>query len=110
MGSLSLVCYVASASRMSQEQIRAATRVTEAAIGITWLAGAILVVMGEWYLSTWWYVKIALVVLISAIHTFLHRRWKRDIASNVQTNNAIAPFILGATFLVVLLAVVKTPV
>ncbi len=109
VGSLGLICFVTRSVRMDAEQIRVATRVTDAAIGITWLAGIVLVVMGGWYLATWWYIKTGLVVFISAIHTFLHRRWRRAGVSGAQTHELIAPLLLVLTMIVVLLVVLKLP-
>lgn len=109
VGSLSLVCIVTSTARLNQEQMRLATRITESAIGVTWLAGIVLVVMGGWYGSTWWYVKVLLVIVVSAIHTVFHRRWKSDNAEDVLTNNSVPVFLFVLTLLIVLLVVFKQP-
>ena len=71
-----------------------AVRITEAAIGFTWLIGVILTIMGSWYTSPWWYFKIAFVVLISAIHTFLHRRWKNTTSQDGSLTNSAVPYII----------------
>lgn len=99
-----------SKSAMSAEQLRSATRLTEASIGVTWLAGIALVLLGGWYTSTWWQLKVVLVVLISAIHSILHRRWRQSNTENFTINRAIPIVIAILTFMAILLVVLKRPV
>jgi len=109
IGSLCLVTFVTSTSKMSADQMRVATRVTEASIGLTWLAGITLVIMGSWYGSAWWQIKVVLVILISAIHSIVHRRWKNAASEGASTNGAVPYFILLLTLVIVFLVVFKRP-
>ena len=109
LGSLMLVAFITSTVRMDIAQMRLATRITELSIGVSWLAGIVLVVMGGWYLSTWWQIKIILVVLISAIHTILHRRWKASETEGAKTPRLVPYVLLFTTAAVVGLAVFKQP-
>ncbi len=110
LGSLILASLMTSTTRMDESRMRLSIRITDAAIGVTWLAGIILVVMGSWYLSTWWQLKIVLVIVISAIHTILHRRWKASAAESVKTSPAIPYTLFLITVVVVALAAFKQPV
>lgn len=110
IGSIVLVSFVTANSRMNEVQLGRAIRLTEASIGFTWLLGIILVVMGSWYMSAWWQIKVLLVVLISAIHTFIHRRWKRAATDGGNTAEPVWYVIMALTLVVVLLAVFKWPV
>lgn len=109
LGSLTLVAFVTSTVRMDTSQMRIATRITDLSIGVTWLAGIVLVVMGGWYLSTWWQIKIVLVILISAIHSILHRRWKASEKEGAKTPRFVPFLLLITTLVVVGLAVFKQP-
>lgn len=110
LGSLLLVALITSSTRLDAGQIRIATRVTEASIGFTWLTGLVLVVTGSWYLSTWWQIKVILVVLISAIHTVAHRRWKASASEGVQTRSFFPALLFFLVLPVVGLAVFKRPI
>lgn len=54
---------------------------------VTWLAGLWLAWQGGWYWSGWFHAKIALVILMSAIHGILVRRVK-DFAKDHNTHSA----------------------
>lgn len=110
IGSFVLVAAITASSKLNSDQMRIAVRVTESAIGVTWLAGIALVVMGSWYTSTWWIVKIVVVIAISAVHTFLHRRWKAANSDENAAHPLVWVVLIGLTLLVVLLAVFKQPV
>lgn len=108
IGSLFAVTFIASKVELSHEQLRVAVRITDTAIGITWLMGGVLTVMGGWYASSWWILKVILVVLISAMHTFVHRRWKNNSdLSNISTYRFVPQIILSSALLVVFLVVSK---
>lgn len=109
IGSFFLVSFVSSKSKMSPEQLSIAMRVTEGSIGFAWLFGGILTVMLGWYGSTWWYVKIALVFFVSAIHTFVHRRWKRAGEERVNTHPSVPFLIFFSSFLILIVVVFKIP-
>ena len=85
IGSLVLVTAITASSKLNSDQMRVAVRITESAIGVTWLAGIALVVMGGWYTSTWWIVKIVVVLVISAVHAFC------IVAGNQQTRMKTVP-------------------
>ena len=110
VGSLFIVSYITSKSAMSKVQMSLVIRITEASIGITWLAGIVLVIMGGWYASTWWQIKIVLVLFISAIHTFTIRRWKRASSEGASTHAAVPLLIIALTLLVIILVVLKRPI
>ncbi len=110
VGSFFVVAYMTSTHKMPSENMRSAIRVTEFSIGITWFAGIVLVIMGSWYASSWWHIKIVLVVLLSAIHSIVHRRWKNTDPSYVSTNAAVPVLVVILAFLIVFLAVFKYPV
>ncbi len=109
IGSLFLITLMTSLNGTSADQMKLARRVTEAGIGLTWLFGIVLVVLGSWYTFTWWQIKIVLVIVVSAIHSIMHRRWRRQAESGQQTNPALPWVLLGLTVLVVSLAVFKQP-
>ena len=108
IGGLFLATVITASGSVDREMMRKATRVTETEIGVSWVAGGILVVMGSWYTSSWWYVKIIFVVLISAIHSIVHRRWKAG-GTIAQTNTFLPYAVFLLVFPVVILAVFKWP-
>ncbi len=110
IGSLFLVSLITSITTMNTDQMRSATRITEAGIGVAWLAGVILVVMGGWYAATWWQLKIVLVLIISAIHTIVHRRWRASGPDGASTHASLAFTILLLTLLIIVLVIFKFPV
>jgi len=57
------------------------------AMVVAWLAGLWLVWQGSWYMSGWFQVKFALVIVMSAIHGILVRRVK-DFAADRNTRSA----------------------
>lgn len=109
IGSLFLLTLITSTENLSKVQLKAATRITEAGIGFTWLAGIVLVVMGSWHVATWWQIKIVLVVIISAMHSIVHRRWKRQFEADQQTNAAIPWGVFVLSMFAIALAVFKLP-
>jgi len=108
VGSLVLLSVIYSRAPLSREQFRIAARVTEAAIGATWIAGIVLAVMGSWYSAIWWQLKVLLVVGISAMHTILHRRWGSDDATSATSARFVFPLLL-LTVGVVALVMFKAP-
>ena len=109
IGALFLLTVVSSSNTMTAAQIKTARRVTEAGIGLTWLAGITLAVLGSWYLATWWQIKLVLVVLVSAIHSIVHRRWQQQAETGVRTHSALPWLLLATTVVVIALAVFKQP-
>jgi protoporphyrinogen IX oxidase len=51
-----------------------------------WLLGLGLVYLGGWYAFHWLQAKVALVLLLSAVHGFL-ARWVRDFAADRNQNS-----------------------
>ncbi len=109
IGSLFLLTLITCKENLTTAQLKAATRITEAGIGFTWLAGIVLVVLGSWHLAGWWQIKIVLVVIISAIHSIVHRRWKRQAGADQQTNAAIPWCVFVLSMCAIGLAVFKLP-
>jgi len=91
IGSLGMLTLITSVSRLSAEQMRVATRLTDAAIGASWLAGIVLVLMGGWYTATWWQIKIVLV------------------DERAQTQDFVPIVVFVVSIAVVFLAVYKQP-
>jgi putative membrane protein len=48
---------------------------------VTWLAGLYLAWSGHWLLSGWLHVKLALVIILSAVHGFFSR-WVKDFGTD----------------------------
>ena len=81
------------------------------AMGLAWILGLVLVWLGGWYMSGWFYAKLALVIAMSAVHGFFVR-WVKDFAADRNTRsqkfyrfaNEIPTVLL---ILIVILVVVK---
>ncbi|HSI39697.1 MAG TPA: protoporphyrinogen oxidase HemJ [Xanthobacteraceae bacterium] len=57
------------------------------AMGVTWLAGLVLVWQGGWLASGWLHAKFALVLALTAAHEF-QARWVRDFSADRNTRPA----------------------
>lgn len=110
IGSIGVVSYITSRTHLDSEQLQHARRITEFGIGATWIAGIALVLMGGWYTATWWQIKIVLVIVISAIHSIIHRQWKRTAENQMPIATTFPIFIVVLSCAVVFLAVFKQPV
>ena len=81
------------------------------AMTVTWLAGLYLVWAGQWYSSSWFHAKFALVIAMSGVHGFLGRCVKDFAADTNQRHQRFyriineVPTIL--MIVIVLLVVVK---
>jgi putative membrane protein len=51
------------------------------AMAVTWLAGLSLAWSGHWFSFGWLHVKLALVLVLSAVHGFFSR-WVKDFAAD----------------------------
>lgn len=51
------------------------------AMTVTWLAGLFLAWSGHWFSLGWLHVKLALVLVLSAVHGFFSR-WVKDFAAD----------------------------
>ena len=56
------------------------------AMVVTWLAGLYLAWAGHWYMAGWFHAKLALVLLLSAVHG-LFSRWVKDFAADRNTRS-----------------------
>lgn len=65
---------------------RLLTVIINPAMVVTWALGLWLAWDGGWFASTWLHVKIALVVVLSAMHGFFVR-WVRDFAADRNTRS-----------------------
>jgi len=88
---------------------RLLTVIINPAMVVTWALGLWLAWDGGWFASPWLHVKIALVVVLSAIHGFFVR-WVRDFAADQNTrserfyrivNEAPTLLMVGSVILVV---------
>jgi putative membrane protein len=83
--------------------------VTSPALGVVWILGLSLAMMGDSFSDTWLHIKFAIVFLLSGLHgTVSGKLKKNDTASG---SNALASFSLPGLFVavpaVVFLAVLK---
>ena len=107
IGSFITVCHIAGRTGMKAEQVRSAIRISDTSIGVVWLAGLALMFLGQWYVSVWIYVKLVFVVVISAIHTVMHRRWKSS--GDVVCSPVIAPALFLFAVTAIFIVVTKIP-
>jgi len=81
------------------------------AMGLTWVLGIALVVLGGWYTSPWMIAKFLFVVALSALHGMLSGQVKK--LAEVPDHQVPAwmrwllPVELGMVFIVVLLVILK---
>lgn len=75
------------------------------AMVVTWLAGLWLVWGGGWDKAHWLHAKIALVIVMSAIHGFLAGR-VRDFAADKNTRSARFYRILNEVPAILMIAIV----
>lgn len=53
---------------------------------VTWLAGLYLLYEGGWIVAGWMHAKLALVLLLSAIHG-VNAKWTRQFANDANTHS-----------------------
>lgn len=86
-------------------------RVTTPAMLLVWGLGLTLALMGHWFEQPWLSIKLAVVLLLSALHGMLsgtlRRLTRSDGAGAAPTIRWAAPAILLAVGVVVVLVVVK---
>ncbi|WP_119302640.1 protoporphyrinogen oxidase HemJ [Dongia deserti] len=79
------------------------------AMGAAWIFGLWMAWEGDLWGNYWFQVKLALVVLMSALHGFLSR-WRRDFASNANrhsakfyriANEAVTVLLIGIVIMVI---------
>ena len=57
------------------------------AMALVWLLGLALAWQGEWWHAGWWHAKLALVVLLTAVH-HLYSRWRKTFEADRNTRPA----------------------
>jgi uncharacterized membrane protein len=86
-------------------------RVTTLAMLLVWMLGLALALTGHWFPQTWLAAKLAMVLLLSALHGFLSGNLRRLSLSGQPGAPAslryAAAAIVGAVLIIVVLAVVK---
>ena len=86
--------------------------IIDPAMGLTWLLGLVLVWLGGWYMSGWFYAKLLLVIAMSALHGFFVR-WVKDFAADRNTHSQkfyrLANEIPTALLVVIVILVVLKP-
>jgi uncharacterized membrane protein len=68
-------------------------RVTSPALGLVWVLGIALGLMGGWFGSAWLIVKLCFVVFLSALHGMLHGILRRSKRGN-QGDRGLPPRVL----------------
>jgi len=63
-------------------------RVTTPALGVVWLLGITLAVMGGWYSAPWFWLKFVLVFLLSGLHGHQSATLRRMRADPARTSPA----------------------
>ena len=48
---------------------------------VTWIAGIVLMIQGQWFTAGWFHGKLVLVLAMTAMHGLLSR-WARDFAAD----------------------------
>jgi uncharacterized membrane protein len=85
--------------------------VTTPALGLVWIAGLAMAIMGQWYTSPWLIIKMVPVLLLSALHGMEAGSLRRLAASEGAEPPPLVrqapPVIFACVVLIALLAVVK---
>ena len=90
----------AKASAKERERSQALNRyVTTPALVLVWVLGLTLAHQGGWFAAGWLHAKIALVVLLSALHGVVAARWRRGRVSGYGPLGAAAVLIAGIVVL-----------
>lgn len=86
-------------------------RVTTPALGLVWVLGIALAVMGGWYSAPWLWAKFAIVSALSGIHGNQSASLRRLLAGQVAQPPAsvrwVPGFTVGAISAVALLVIFK---
>jgi len=83
-------------------------RVVQPAMMITWGLGILTALSGNWFAQGWLFIKIGLVVLLSAIHGIQAGRLRR-LAEGIAPSSAawVAPALLCLLTAIVFLVIAK---
>jgi uncharacterized membrane protein len=86
-------------------------RVTTPAMLLVWLLGLALALTGHWFPQAWLVAKLAVVLLLSALHGLLSGNLRRHSLSRQPEPPAslrhAATAVVGAVFIIVVLVVIK---
>lgn len=86
-------------------------RVTSSAMLLVWILGLALALTGNWFPRAWLLAKLALVLLLSALHGVLSGRLRKLSLSQEPSSPAslryAAPAVVIATLFIVILVVTK---
>ncbi len=85
-------------------------RVTTPALGLVWLLGIALVVMGGWYSAPWFWGKLVIVTALSALHGNQSaglRRWLAGEATQPPAARWAPAFTVLAITAIALLVILK---
>ena len=86
-------------------------RITTPALGLVWLLGITLVLMGGWYNAPWLWAKFLIVFVLSGIHGNQSASLRRLLAGQLQQPPAavrLAPWLtLSALVMIALLVILK---
>jgi uncharacterized membrane protein len=87
------------------------TRVTSPAMFVVWGAGLALAMLGQWFPSPWLIVKLAIVVILSALHGILSATLRRLSQDDTSTPTGLrhAPAAILASLLAIAILVVVKP-
>jgi putative membrane protein len=120
VGGLSAAAFAAASKGSADEPGRMALlegvrrwdqRVTSPALLIVWGAGLTLAMQGAWFPAPWLIIKLAIVLLLSALHGILSGTLRRlahpDAASPPSWLHHAPVLIVGGVIAIVLLVVVK---
>lgn len=86
-------------------------RVTTPALGVVWLLGITLVVLGSWYSAPWLWAKFVIVFVLSGLHgnqsASLRRLLTGQVAQVPASVRWVPALTLGAITAVALLVILK---
>lgn len=102
-------------ARILRAALRWDRRVTSPAMGLAWILGPTLVVVGGWGFEPWLVAKVAIVIALSALHgnlaAGLRRLAEQDPASGVRPVSPLLRFsplaVIAGVIAIVTLVVVK---
>jgi len=87
-------------------------RVTSPALGLVWVLGIALGIMGGWFSSAWLILKLCFVVFLSALHGMLHgmlRRSGRDSSRPLPRMLHVFPAAIVVSAIAIAVLVVVKP-
>ncbi|AJP59047.1 hypothetical protein UC34_23025 [Pandoraea vervacti] len=106
-------------ARLAQTEWRRVARradyaMASPALGVVWITGPVLAIMGNWWHAPWFMAKLVLVIVVSALHGRLSATLRRMDRQGLNTDSAPSnvfaralPVGLAAMAGIVALVVVK---